>query len=228
MHPRFVFLLCWVLILLPCAQAQQDPAPVRKAVESWLKTQLQGLPGQASYELGDLDRGNQLAPCRTFDVSRPAGAKPWGRTNVTVRCLEEPGWRVFVPVHIRVKTDYLLSARPIPRGQVVTEADLAIQSGDLSELPANILTETTLVIGQAAASSIPAGRPLRADMFRSPVVIQSGQTVKVMSRGPGFAVANEGRALGQGVVGQVVQVRLTSGQVVSGVAKNDGTIEVSF
>lgn len=215
-------------LLLPLAHAQQDPAPVKKAVESWLKNQTQGLPGQVSYEINDLDRGNQLVPCKAFDVSRPAGARAWGRTNVLVRCLEEAGWRVYIPVHIRVRSDYLLSARPIPRGQVVTEVDLAIQTGDLSELPANILTEPGLAIGKAASSSIPAGRPLRADMLKSPTLIQQGQTVKVVSRGPGFAVANEGRALGQAVEGQVVQVRLGNGQVVSGIARNDGTVDVSY
>lgn len=216
------------LLLLPLAHAQQDPAPVRKAVGTWLNTQTQGLPGQVSYEIKDLDRANQLAPCKTFDVSRPVGARPWGRTNVLVRCLEEAGWRVYIPVHVRIRSAYLLSARPIPRGQVITEADLAIQVGDLSELPANILTEPALALGKASTSSIPAGRPLRADMLKSPTLIQQGQSVKVVSRGPGFAVANEGRALGQAVEGQVVQVRLGSGQVVSGIAKGDGTVEISY
>lgn len=208
--------------------AQQDPAPVKKAIDNWLKTQTKGLPGQVSWEIGGLDPGNQLTSCSAFDIGRPAGARPWGRTNLVVRCLGEANWRIHVPVHIRVKAGYLVSARPIAQGQNVVAEDLATELGDLSELPGNILTDSALAVGKTAAASIPAGRPLRADMLRAPTVVRQGQSVKVISRGPGFAVANEGRALNNATAGQVVQVRLGSGQVVSGTAEAGGTVEVNF
>lgn len=212
----------------PHAGARQDPAPVRQAVEQWLKTQTRGLPGEVGIEVGGLDPGNQLAPCPAFDVSRPPGAKTWGRTNVLVRCLGEAGWRVHLPVHVRIKADYLVSARPVAQGQVVVDEDLATQWGDLSELPANILTDPGLAVGKSAASSIPAGRPLRADMLRALTVVHQGQTVKVLSRGPGFAVANEGRALNNATAGQVARVRLGNGQVVSGIARDGGVVEITY
>lgn len=226
MRRIFWLLPLWLFALT--ASAQQDPAPVKKAVESWLKVQTKGLPGQVSYEIGDLDAGNQLAPCGAFDVSRPPGARAWGRTNVLVRCLDEAGWRIYIPVHVRVKADYLISARPIAQGQIVVEEDLATQVGDLSDLPANTLTDSGLAIGKAAGASIPAGRPLRADMLKAVTVVRQGQTVKVVSRGPGFVVANEGRALNTAVDGQVTQVRLATGQVVSGIARNGGVVEVTY
>jgi flagella basal body P-ring formation protein FlgA len=223
------FLLLLLASLLPAiALAQQDPAPVRKAIDDWLKVQTQGLPGQVSVEIGGLDAGNQLAPCGAFDISRPSGARTWGRTTVLVRCLDQAGWRIYVPVHVRVRTGYLVAARPLAQGQAVAASDLATQTGDLSDLPANILTESAQAIGKVAGAAIPAGRPLRADMLRAMTVVRQGQTVRVVSRGQGFAVANEGRALGNAVVGQVAQVRLGNGQVVSGIAQADGTIEVSY
>ena len=221
-----------ILALLLCpvlATAQQDPLPVKQAVESWLKIQTKGLPGQISYEIGALDAGNQLIPCRRFDVTRPAGAAQlWGRSNVQVRCLDEAAWRVYIPVHVRVKSDYLISARPIGQGQVVTADDIASQVGDLSDLPANILMAPELAIGKAATSNIPAGRPLRSDMLKAQTAIRQGQTVKVLSKGPGFEVANEGRAINNALEGQVAQVRLTNGQVVSGIARGGGIVDVSF
>jgi flagella basal body P-ring formation protein FlgA len=223
-----MFFLFFALLLPFPAGAQQDPAPVKRAIENWLKIQTKGLPGQISYEIGGLDPGNQLMPCPAFDIARPPGARPWGRTNVMVRCLGEAGWRVYVPVHVRVKTDYLISARPIAQGQPVTAEDLATQFGDLSDLPASILTDPALAVGKVAASSIPAGRPLRADMLRALTVVQQGQTVKVVSRGPGFAVANEGRALNNAVAGAVARVRLGNGQVVSGIARDGATVEISY
>jgi flagella basal body P-ring formation protein FlgA len=40
-------------------------------------------------------------------------------------------------------------------------------------------------------------------------------------------VANEGKALNNAFEGQVAQVRLSSGQVISGVARQDGQVEVN-
>jgi flagella basal body P-ring formation protein FlgA len=58
--------------------------------------------------------------------------------------------------------------------------------------------------------------------------VLQNQAVKVVSKGPGFQVANDGRALNNGVEGQVVQVRLGNGQIVSGIARNGGVVEVTY
>lgn len=201
---------------------------MKNAIDTFLRAQIKGLPGEASYTIGGIDPNNRLVPCTALEVTLPAGAKAWGRTSVSVRCQEARGWTIFVPVHIRVVTDYLVTAMPLSQGQIVTAGDLARRRGDLSDLPAGILTDEREALGRTASMSISAGRPLRADMLRQPVVIQQNQTVKVVSRGPGFQVANEGRALTNGLDGQIVQVRLASGQVVSGVARAGGIVEIGF
>lgn len=223
-----ILLLALCAVFPAVARAQQDPAPVRQAVQDWLRVQTQGLHGEVSFEIGALDPANQLAPCANFEVTRPPGAQDWGRTSAAVRCLDAAGWRVHVPVQIRIRADYLVAARPIAQGRTVGEDDLAVRFGDLTDLPPNILTEAALAVGKAASVSIPAGRPLRADMLRSVTVVRQNQTVRVVSRGPGFAVANEGRALNHAAAGQVVQVRLGNGRVVSGIARDDASVEVSY
>lgn len=210
------------------ATARQDPAPIKQAVEEFLHAQLAGLPGEASFSVGTIDANNQLTPCPGFDVSLPPGARAWGRTSVTVRCLGEPGWSMFVPVHIRIIGDYIVTARSLAQGQSLTATDLARLRGDLTTLPAGILTDEQQALGRTARLSIAAGRPLRGDMLQQPLVVQQNQTVKVVTSGPGFQVANEGRALGNGLAGQVVQVRLGNGQIVSGIARAGGIVEIAF
>jgi flagella basal body P-ring formation protein FlgA len=208
--------------------ARQDPAVVRSTVEAFLKAQARGLPGDVSYTIGNLDADNKLASCAAMDASLPAGAKAWGRTSVAVRCQSEHGWTIFLPVHIRVVTDYLVSALPLAQGQTIVANDLTRQRGDLSDLPAGILTDEREALGRTILMSIGSGRPLRADMLRQPIVVQQNQTVKVVSRGPGFQATNEGRALNNGQEGQVVQVRLANGQMVSGIARAGGVVEIGF
>jgi len=197
-------------------------------VENFLSVQTKGLPGQVSYTVGAIDPNNQLAPCTSFNASMPPGARPWGRTQVVVRCQAQEGWSLFVAVDIKVSGDYLVSARPISQGQVIQEADLGHQAGDLTLMPTGIVTDPAQALGRTLAVSLPAGRPLRSDMLRLPTVVRQNQSIKLISRGPGFAVTNEGKALTNAVAGQVVQVRLASGQMVSGVALADGSVEVNY
>lgn len=223
-----VLIACLLTLVAGVVVAAQDPAPVRKAVEEYLRIQTNGLPGEVSFSFRGLDPGNQLAPCGAFDVSLAPGARAWGRTNLTVHCLAQDGWSIFVPVQIHVVSDYVVTARPLAQGQTIANTDLVRRRGDLSDLPAGVITDEQQAIGRTMSVSIAAGRPVRNDMIRLPVVVLQNQTVKVVSTGPGFQVSNEGRALNQGAEGQVVQVRLASGQVVSGIARAGGIVEVKF
>jgi len=215
-------------LFAPPLWARQEPAPVRKAIEEYLRIQTKGLPGRASFTVGSFDPNNNLVPCSSLEVGQAPGARLWGRTRVAVRCTQEGGWSIFVPVQVRVIADYLITARPLSQGQLITDADLARQNGDLADLPAGILTDPHQAVGRTAIQSLPAGRPLRGDLLRQALVVQQGQSVRVVSKGPGFQVANEGRALNNAVDGQVAQVRLNNGQVVSGLARTGGYVEIGF
>lgn len=201
---------------------------MHRAVESFLSAQTQSLGGQTSFEIRTPEANNSLRPCApgNIEVTLPPTARPIGRTSVTVRCLDPGGWSLFVAVRIRVLADYLVAARPIAVGQIIAEADLGRQRGDLSDLPPNTLTDPSQAVDRTSAAAIPVGRPLRADMLRTALVVRQGQSVRVVSRGPGFEVANEGKAMNNAAEGQVAQVRLNNGQIVSGVARNDGQVEI--
>jgi len=67
---------------------------------------------------------------------------------------------------------------------------------------------------------------LRQDMLRAPFIVIQGQTTQVRVNSTGFSVRATGQALNNGAEGQAVQVRMASGQVVSGTVSADGSVEV--
>lgn len=203
-------------------------APIQRAVAEFLDVQNKGLPGQASYSIGAINAGGLPDDCHSLDVTMDANARAWGKTHVNVRCTEGSAWSLYVPVDIHVLVNYVVSARPLAAGQVISSADVRQRQGDLASLPQGVLTDLTQALGQLSRVSLPVNRPLRADMLRQPLVVKQGQNVKVISRGVSFQVSSEGRALNNAAIGQVVQVRLASGQVLSGVAQKDGTIAIVF
>ena len=227
---RFLSGLLAVLLLsiTPCAPVlAADSSEIRRAVDEFLRSQIRGLPGTASYSIGTIDADRLAGTCDGFDVSMGNGARPWGKTQVAVRC-RGGTWNLWVPVQIRVVAEYLVIARPINAGHRLTDSDIRAQMGELSDLPNGVLMNKEQAIGRSAIAALAAGRPLRADMLRQPTVVQQGQSVKIIGTGSGFEVTNEGRALSNAVVGQVTQVRLNSGQILSGVVRADGTIEIRF
>lgn len=200
---------------------------VSSTVEQYLKAQTQGLPGKTSFSVGKLDPRTQLSACSAMEPFLPAGTRLWGKANVGVRCLGPANWTVYVPVQISVSGNYIVSVRPLAAGQPLVSADFAVRQGDLTLLPPGVVTDPAQAAGKSLRHSIGSGQPVRGDMLLAPLVIQQGQTVRLVSQGPGFAVSNEGRALSNAAEGQIAQARTASGQVVSGVARPGGIIEIS-
>ncbi|WP_018409962.1 flagellar basal body P-ring formation chaperone FlgA [Methyloversatilis thermotolerans] len=222
----FLSMLCLFASASAVGQNVQDP--VRSAVQQLLAQQTAGLPGQISIEIGQADPRLALGACKQMDAFLPSGARAWGRINVGVRCLSGSSWTIFVPARVRVEGEYLVAARALGRGQVVGEGDIAPMRGDLTELPPNMIIDARQALGLSVNVAMAAGQPLRADWLKAPVAVQSGQIVKLLARGTGFSISHDGRALAAAQPGQTVQVRTGGGQVVSGVARAGGIVEVVY
>jgi flagella basal body P-ring formation protein FlgA len=218
------------LAAIACAHAAapQAHAAIQRAIEDFLRVQTNGLPGEVSFAVGTIDPRLALTACGALEVFSPPGTRLWGTSSVGVRCTAPAPWTIYVGVTVRVRGAYVATARAISAGQPLAQADLAIMQGDLTHMPAGVVTDISQVLGKTSAAPVPAGQPLRTDLLRTPLAIQQGQTVKLVSGGPGFRVSAEGRALVNATDGQVAQVRTASGQTVSGIAREGGTVEVRF
>jgi len=222
-------LLCVdVVAATGAAPARQDDGAMRKAMHQFLADQSKGLPGEVDISLGPIDPRLYLAACPGLEVFLPGGNKAWGKTTVGVRCAEPVHWTVYVSAVVRVNGDYLAAVTPLIQGQQLTDHDVAVVHGDLTSLPPGIVTDMSQAVGFTVARSVPAGMPLRQDALRSQQAVLSGQVVRLVSGGDGFRVSAEGRALTNAGDGQIVQARTSGGQIVSGVAKIGGTIEVPY
>lgn len=216
-----VFLSSWVW-------AQGSGDVVINAVDQFLRTQTKGLPGRVQFSINPLDSRTQLAPCPAVEAFLPPGSRLWGKVTVGVRCLGDAGWIIYVPAQVSVQANYIISARPLSPGHPLSLNDVSTQSGDLASLPAGVVTDAQQAIGKTVRNAIGAGQPLRAEMLMAPLVIQQGQTVKILSRGPGFSASSEGRAMNNAADGQIAQARTANGQSVSGIARPGGIIEIGY
>ncbi len=209
------------------AQSAQDLRLVQQAAEKFARAQTAGIPGQVEVRVGAIEPV-VLPPCPRLEGFLPLNAKLWGNAMVGVRCVQGPNWTLYVPVTVTVQAPVVVAARPLPNGRVLTEADLGTQVMELTQLPPGVLTDVREAVGKTLTVGAAAGHPLRGDMLRAPLVIRQGQRVRLIAQGQGFRVTSEGKALGNAAAGETVQVRAPSGQVVTGVARADGAVDVQY
>ena len=226
---HFFLSLLALLFFSPSALAAfQDAHATLKAVETYVKSQTAGLPGIVEISVGTIDPRLQLARCDKLDMFIPSGGKLWGNSTVGIRCDYPSPWSIYVPVNVRVITEVIVSSKQLAPGVLISAGDLAKQPADLTQLPNSVMTMPEQAIGKTLTSSVPQGYILRMDMLRSPNIIMQGQTVKLITQGKGFTVSAEGKALGNASFGQTISVRTPSGQVITGIAKQEGIVEIPF
>jgi flagella basal body P-ring formation protein FlgA len=206
----------------------QSLSVVKVKITEFLETQAIGYPGKVSVHAGAIDPNMKLAQCPDVQVFLPSGSRAWGKTSVGVRCNAPNVWTIYVQATVNVIAQYLVAAAPLAQGQVVASQDLIFENGDLTQLPAGVFTDQAQAIGRTVNISMTAGTVLRQEMLKLSPVVQQGQTVMLTSVGSGFSVSAEGQAMGKANEGQIVQVKVASGQVVTGIAHNGGQVEVNF
>ncbi|MES2830657.1 MAG: flagellar basal body P-ring formation chaperone FlgA [Pseudomonadota bacterium] len=207
---------------------RQDHAALRQGVEQFLQRQSSGLPGQVTIEVGQIDTRLNLPACVQPEPFLSHGSKAWGKTAVGIRCTAPSAWTIYVTAHVRVMADYLTAATPLAQGQTIGQNDFVRTRGDLTQLPGGVITDPAMAIGRITMSSLQLGAPLRQDTLRAQAAVQMGQTVRLLSTGTGFTVTTEGRAMNNATQGQTVQAKTPTGQVISGIARAGGILEVGY
>tara|TARA_R110001599_G_scaffold159052_1_gene346153 strand:- start:177724 stop:178440 length:717 start_codon:yes stop_codon:yes gene_type:complete len=206
----------------------QDINQLRTAIAQFLTTQAIGLPGKVRVSTGSIDPRLKLPSCVTPEVFFPASSRAWGRTTVGVRCIAPSPWTIYVAATVHVDGEYVVVTTSLSQGQSIGQSDLAVVTGDLTRLPHGAITDPSQAIGRTTTSSIAMGSPLREDALQNQQAIKQGQAVRVIVNGPGFSVTSEARALNNANEGQLTKVRTPSGQVISGIAKVGGVIELAY
>lgn len=205
--------------------AAQDHAALKETVATFIRQQTADLPGKVDFSVEAIDPRLVLDSCSKMEAFLPAGSQLIGRVSVGVRCLDAKGWRVFIPVQIKITRNLIISARPLSSGQTLRAEDIARQSTETMQETG--ITDEKRVLGKVLRYSISAGSIIRPEMLRATYSVKQGQAVQIIVRGGGFTLSNSGVALNNAGAGDSVQVRIGSGRVISGIATEEGSVQIT-
>jgi len=226
MKKQIIALLILAFLFSPIAwsQERQSHAEIHKVAISFLQQITHSMPGKITLKVDAIDSRLTFPPCPQLEAFMPTGAQMQGRTSIGVRCNKQNGWSIYIPATITVTMDQLISSRPLRQGQIIDSGDFRTQAGALTQV--GTITKESQVLGKVLKYSISGGQLLRQNMFRAPYAVTQGQTVQLIAKGRGIKLRSKGKALNNAAEGESARVKVASGQIISGTAKENGIVEV--
>jgi flagella basal body P-ring formation protein FlgA len=214
--------------LASTAAPRQDLRQLERLAEAFALAQAQALGSefgaQVEARARALDDRLILPRCDAPQTFLPPGARLAAWIAIGVRCPNR--WSIQVNVALAAPLLVVQARRPLGSGETVTESDVAAVEINAFDAPVNAIRRREDAVGKVVAQAVAAGITLRKETLRAEFAVRQGQVVKLIAFGDGFQVTNHGRAMFDAGPGQSVSVRVLSGQVVSGVARPGGVVEV--
>ncbi|MBU1664316.1 MAG: flagellar basal body P-ring formation chaperone FlgA [Gammaproteobacteria bacterium] len=203
----------------------QDMQILRQHGNTWLEQQAaQAWPGiQARPQIGAIDERLRLVACRDFEFSLAAGAQLGTAGSIKAQCKAPVRWSLYISFQIDLSGPALVARRDLPARSILDTGDVETRTIDYEQAPSAYLSDIRAVVGARSDRWIPAGQPLLSDSLSRPPAINAGQRVRIIVRGTGFSINQEGKALNSAAAGEPVRVRIDARRIVHGIAQDDGS-----
>lgn len=217
-----IVILVWLFTGSAHAAPVQSLDSIRAAAIGQARS---AVPAGAELDASRLDSRLQLAACPTPLATRTA-SDSGSAVSVEVRC-DALGWKLFVPVSVRVQVPVLVANRALMRGESPSAADVRVEQRERGTLGPAWIGAVEQLQGRVLTRPLAAGSLLVPGALATAKVVQRGQSVTLIGRSGSFQVRARGKALGDAAPGDRVRVEnLSSRRVVEGEVLPDGSVAV--
>ncbi|MDX1489650.1 MAG: flagellar basal body P-ring formation chaperone FlgA [Pseudohongiellaceae bacterium] len=223
------------------AQAENGHEQIRQAVHSYLASffdaaeiRTETSPFETGrhvvIEVSAIDPRLNISPCdQALSTQMPQRQEPVGRLNIKVECRGSIPWSKYVPTTVRVFDEVLTSARPLARGEIVTQGDIETQLVDLSTIRQTYIQEPDLAVGMELRRALPSGAALTQEALTAPTLVNRGDMIVMSAKTGAVEIRQQGIALQDGELGSQISVRNANSEVVvRAVVTGTGQVEVVF
>jgi flagellar basal body P-ring formation protein FlgA len=113
----------------------------------------------------------------------------------------------WITAEIGVRAEVLTAARRIPAGKMITLDDIEIKFAEIPDLRASYACDPKDVLGKVSRRSFLPGFLLTGDAFANPLLVRSGETVRLQLERDGIMLTSLAKAEQDGRLGQLIRVR---------------------
>lgn len=197
------------------------------AIQKFIEERIQGKNNEVTVKLKTPATLKDNSICENAQIFLPPGAKLRGKTLVGINCTQGNS-PIFVNADIRITAKVLVANRPLHAKSQIDRSNLIEKKVDITNYAYGVITDYEQISGKITKRPLPSGLPIRLDDLQSNEALTAGETVNVLYIGQGFKVATQGKVISSADLGQYVQVRMMSGQIINGVVKPQKTVEISL
>lgn len=180
---------------------------------------------KAKIESKLAEMGEKRKHTVTLLKSAPTLHAPAGNMRIEATLPRDIRYNMTTPVYILVYIDnkfyrratcyfrvevfdkVLVAARDLSLEKEITAKDLRLENIAVENQGEVYLKDSSAIVGKVPSRVIKAGTPLRDNMIQSPIVIESGVNVTIISNKNGIKISAEGIAMQRGRIGKIIRVR---------------------
>lgn len=114
--------------------------------------------------------------------------------------------RVWAAATLEIYADVVVTKKPLGRHKPITEDDIEIQKMDLAQLPSDVITDPTTILGQRTRRAIGSKTVLRPNLVEFPPLLKRGDVVVIIAETAGLKITALGQVKKKGRLGERIPV----------------------
>lgn len=235
MQMRIIFLatFCLYTLGLNTVAAATTANEIRDAagrfIEAWAEEQRQQ-QYEVNFTVGSIDSRLSLAACeQALETEFTNDPLRTTSPSVMVSCTGERPWRMYVTASIEVHGPALVAARPLARGERISNELVQEKLVQINASRRGILTDADQVSGMLVRRPVNAGSIITPDLLEAPNAVERGDHVIITAKSTVFSVSSRGKALASASIGEQVMVEnLRSSRTVRATVTGPGRVEIAM
>ncbi len=164
-----------------------------------------------------------------LDVAPVEGNRDRGNVQVFVRIIIKDKQYLKIPVffNVRVYENVVASSRKIGRGEILTEADLVVESIETTKLAASTFSSVDELVGKRITRLIQPYTPITPELINNPPLIKRGECIKLLLQSGNLIIVAKGVAKEDGHLGKIIKVKnIDSKKEIQGKVEDASTVKV--
>jgi len=216
----------------PPAGTVVSEAELRRVIGDFLAQKDQHLNAEVTVKKIGISGDLKLPAGKvSYEVVAPESWEGWGNVSLAliVRVDDQVKRNQTVLVEVEALAEIVVATRPLERGEVIGESDVALARRDLAHLQGRYCRKTAEAVGLMLKSSVRGNSPLRADYLERVPIVKSGQLVTIVAENDVVRITATGRAKGSGALGDTISVQnLASQKELAARVVDATTVRVDF
>ncbi|WP_414499464.1 MULTISPECIES: flagellar basal body P-ring formation chaperone FlgA [unclassified Zymobacter] len=218
MKRRALGLAAVLLISANAAASEEQSDPLVSVVQHYVERVVAQQETSGKIVVDVVPALTNAGLCQMPCPFMPAGQRMRGNITVGVKCVNEQGHDMprYYRARIGIEDDYIVAARDMMPGTLLSASDIDTQHGDITRLTTGNapLARAADVVGQRLTRRVVAGAPLQTTMVKAPLVITRNSRVTVIARQAGFTITAQGTAMDEAPSEGQLRVRMDSKKII--------------